>query len=143
MTKLTLRTPAVLGRTAFDQIFNEFFVDPKPWIKQSTHGYPITDLYKDDDGNQMIEMALAGFDKKDLEIKIAENTITISSNATTEQYLEGSAHRKIARRSFSRKFVDYDNQLDMKRSEATFVNGLLRVAIPKQKEAEPTVIKIK
>ena len=100
MTKLTLRTPSVLGRTALDQLFNEFFTNPNPWIKQSTNGYPVTDIYKDDDGNQVIEMALAGFSKEDIEISVVENTITISSNATKEQFFKGSIDRKIARRSF-------------------------------------------
>ena len=142
MTKLTLRTPSVLGRTALDQLFNEFFTDPNPWIKQSTNGYPVTDIYKDDDGNQVIEMALAGFSKEDIEISVAENTITISPNATKEQFFNGSIDRKIARRSFSRKFVDYNNQLKLKGCKASFVNGLLRVEIPKIEQEKPTTIEI-
>ena len=30
MTNITLRAPAVLGRTAFDQLFEQFFQDPRP-----------------------------------------------------------------------------------------------------------------
>ena len=78
MTGITLRTPAILGRTAFDQIFDQFFNDPGPMIKRSTEGYPLTDIYKDESGNSIIEMALAGFSKEDLTVEIKENTITIS-----------------------------------------------------------------
>ena len=37
MTAITLRTPAIMGRSMFDQIFDQFFDDPnkitKGWIK--------------------------------------------------------------------------------------------------------------
>ena len=44
MTNIIMRTPAVLGRTAFDQLFDQFFTDPLPAIKRSTDGYPLTDI---------------------------------------------------------------------------------------------------
>ena len=77
MTNITLRAPAVLGRTAFDQLFEQFFQDPRPLVKRTTDGYPLTDVYRDGDDNQVIEMALAGFNKDDLEIEVKENTISI------------------------------------------------------------------
>ena len=56
MTQLTFRTPSIMGRTAFEQILDQWFKDPSPMIKQSTSGYPITDIYKESDSeNQIIE----------------------------------------------------------------------------------------
>ena len=81
MTQLTLRTPAVLGRTAWDQIFDQFFKDPQPMIKRSTDGYPLSDIYRDEDNNQVIEMALAGFTKEDIQIEVKQNVINISHQA--------------------------------------------------------------
>ena len=142
MTGLTLRTPSLLGRSAFDHLFDAFFNDPAPMIKRSTDGYPLTDLYKDDDDNQIIEMALAGFDKKDISIEIKENTIIISHSVGTAWRDKDRPQRRIARRSFTKKFVDYDNQLDLAGSKAEFENGLLKVTIPRQAEAKTITIDI-
>ncbi len=138
MTNLILRTPAVMGRTAFDQLFDNFFNDPRPMIKRSTEGYPLTDIYQDDDVNTIIEMALAGFSKEDIEIEIRDNTIIISSQATGD----GASQRRIARRAFSRKFVDYDNNCNLAGSKATFENGLLKIVIPKIEQQQTITIEI-
>ncbi len=133
MTGWTIRTnaPFLLGRNAFDSLFDEFFTDPTPQIKTSTQGYPLTDLYRDDDGNQIIEMALAGFNKDDIVIECGpENSFEISYENKEES---GDKSRRIARRSFKKTFVDYGGKLDLEAAVATFENGLLKIAIP-QKE---------
>tara|TARA_Y100000034_G_scaffold133365_1_gene198635 strand:+ start:808 stop:1239 length:432 start_codon:yes stop_codon:yes gene_type:complete len=142
MTQLIRRRPvtAVLGRTAIDQLFDQFFNDPRPMIKRSTEGYPLTDIYKDDEDNQVIEMALAGFSKEDLEVEIKDNTIIISSESSNEG--SGILARRIARRSFTRKFVDYDSSLNLAGSKATFENGLLKIVIPKVAEQQAVTIVI-
>ena len=132
------RMPAIVGRTAFDQIFDQFFDDPFTIVKQSTEGYPLTDLYKDEEENQIIEVALAGFTRDDLNIEVKDNSITISCNSGTG----GAKNRRIARRSFTRSFIDYDHQLDMRNADASFENGLLRVTIPPTAESKSTTITI-
>jgi len=133
MTGWTIRTnaPFLLGRNAFDSLFDEFFTDPTPQIKTSTQGYPLTDLYRDDDGNQIIEMALAGFNKDDIVIECGpENSFEISYENKEEC---GDKSRRIARRSFKKTFFDYGGKLDLEAAIATFENGLLKITIP-QKE---------
>jgi len=140
MTTLALRTPALLGRSAFDQIFDQFFNDPIPMIKSSTNGYPLTDIYRDEDNNQIIEMALAGFKKEELQIEAKENKINVSAdNVKTDG---GADERRIARRSFKKTYVDYHNQLDFDNATATFVDGLLRISIPPQKVVKAIEISI-
>ena len=143
MTGLTLRTPSILGRSAFEQIFDQFFNDPGPMIKRSTDGYPLTDIYKDEDENQIIEMALAGFSKEDVLIEIKENTITITSVSKAKRDSIPGLARRIAKRSFSKTFVDYHNKLDLAKSTATFENGLLAITIPPVSEKAAITINIK
>jgi len=132
MTGLTLRAsvPALMGRNSLDQLFDAFFTNPMPQIEKTTQGYPLTDIYKDPDGNQVIEMALAGFTKEDIDISCGPNrSLIISCDKSTDS--DDARHqRRIARRSFKKTFVDYYNQLDFDKSTATFENGLLRVSIP-------------
>ena len=141
MTNITLRAPAVLGRTAFDQLFEQFFQDPRPLVKRTTDGYPLTDVYRDGDDNQVIEMALAGFNKDDLEIEVKENTISIRHE--TETKADERPPRRIARRSFTKTFVDYNNTLNLSKTEASFENGLLVIKIPQRSEKNAVKIKIK
>ena len=141
MTNITLRAPAVLGRTAFDQLFEQFFQDPRPLVKRTTDGYPLTDVYRDVDDNQVIEMALAGFNKDDLEIEVKENTISIRHETETKP--DERPPRRIARRSFTKTFVDYNNTLNLSKTEASFENGLLVIKIPQRSEKNAVQIKIK
>ena len=132
------RVPAVLGRTVFNEIFNDLFQDPMPYVHNSTRGYPLTDIYQEENGNQVIEAALAGFSKEELIIETKENTITIGCETASEDN-----NRRIAKRSFKKTFVDYHNKLDFKKSEASFENGLLRIVIPQLAEKKTSFIKIK
>ena len=145
MTGLTLRAsvPALMGRTSLDQLFETFFTNPMPQIDKTTQGYPLTDIYKDGDGNQIIEMALAGFEKEDISIQCGPNKTLIISSEKMEGISPGREGRRIARRRFKKSFVDYYNQLDFEKSTATFENGLLRVSIPPVEQEEYATITIK
>ncbi len=128
---------SVVGRSVFDQFFDQIFDDPTS--RRSTEGYPLTDIYKTEGDEQVIEMALAGFSTEDLNIEVKDNSITIECESVSEG---DTTSRRIARRSFTKSFVDYNNQLDMKKASASFANGLLKVFIPRTEEAKPTVIPI-
>ena len=141
MTQLTLRSPSLMGRNAFEQIFDQVFGDQRNMIKQSTSGYPITDIYKDENDNQVIEMALAGFTKDDINIEVKENKISIFHKAAPWNGEEKSP-RRIAKRSFNRSFVDYHNRFSLNKSAASFVNGLLVIKIPLKDEAKTHIIDI-
>jgi len=145
MTGLTLRAsvPALMGRTSLDQLFEAFFTNPMPQIDKTTQGYPLTDIYKDEDGNQIIEMALAGFTKDDISIQCGPNKTLIISSERLDGVESDHVSRRIARRRFKKSFVDYYNQLDFGKSTATFENGLLRVQIPPIDAVEYSKIEIK
>ena len=100
--------PNLIGRTVWDDLFHSFFNEPETLVRRSTEGYPLTDIYKDTDGKQVIELALAGFKREDLSIQIKENQITVS--AQKQDDAEGKSNRRIARRSFKKTFVDYSNK---------------------------------
>ena len=73
----TVPVPSLLGRPVWDELFDTFFEDPSTAVKRSTSGYPVTDIYRDDDGNSVVECALAGFSREDLNIEIQDNIITL------------------------------------------------------------------
>ena len=132
--------PSLLGRSVWDDLFTKL-EEPNSLVRRSTDGYPVTDLYRDDDGNSVIECALAGFDKDQLTIEVKEGRITINADQGGDDSEE--ATRRIARRSFTRSFVDHSNKLDLEKAKASFENGLLRITVPPVPEVQSTIIAIK
>ena len=139
LTRYNNTTPSLLGRSVFDSLFDPFFSDPNSWVRRSTEGYPLTDIYRDDDGNQVIECALAGFTKDQLAVEVKDNTITIRA----EQGGSEEGERRIARRSFTKGFKDVTGTLDFASAGASFENGLLRITVPPIAEVSPMTIKIR
>ena len=139
MTTLTTYRPTLLGRSVFDDIFNSM-LDMPTLINRTTQGYPVADIYKNDDGSTTLEFALAGFNKNELfvEVKPEDRTITVSANSNNAN----ENQRRIARRSFKKTYVNYDNNLDLSKVEANYENGLLTINLPTRPETQAINVQI-
>ena len=125
----------------FDSMFNRLANFPQ----QPEGGtYPPYNIRKEDDYKFVIEIALAGFSEKDVEVELTENVLSIRSlsekgkqNLDTPDYV----HRGIANRSFSRKFTLAD---DIVVRGAEFENGLLNITLERvvPDEKKPRIIPI-
>jgi molecular chaperone IbpA len=125
----------------FDSMFNRLANFPQ----QPEGGtYPPYNIRKEDDYKFVIEIALAGFSEKDVEVELTENVLSIRSvdekgkqNLDTPDYV----HRGIANRSFSRKFTLAD---DIVVRGAEFQNGLLNISLERviPDEKKPRMIPI-
>ena len=140
MNAITIRRPGLLGHNVINEVFDNFFNDFPTHLKASTQGYPVADIYRDDDGSTVLEFALAGFKKKELAIDIQpdKRSITITGNANEEN----SKRQRIARRNFTRTYVNYDDNLDLSNAKASFNDGLLTVRVPQRPEVKPVSIDI-
>jgi HSP20 family protein len=134
--------PSLLGRGVMNDVFDTFFSDFPKALRQSTQGYPVADIFKDDDGNTVLEFALAGFAKEHLTVNVQpdKRSITVSAKTDFDQAEEHS--RRIARRNFQKTFVNYDDNLDLTKTSANFENGLLTVVVPQRPEIQPLTIDI-
>jgi len=140
---LTTYRPSLLGRGVFDDVFSGLFSDFPRHLQQTTQGYPVTDIFSDEDGTTVLEFALAGFSKDELSVNIQPDKRSITVSAVSDdENVEGSS-RRIARRSFQKTYVNYDNNLDLANTHASFENGLLTVKVPKCAEIKPLSVKIK
>ena len=144
MTTLTTYRPALLGRGVFDDIFDSM-LDLPALVNRTTQGYPVADLYKDEDGSTIMEFALAGFQKENLHVNILpeKGEIHISADSHGDEEQKAFKSRRIARRAFHKTFVNYDSNLDLSKAEASFNNGLLRINLPTKPEAEFLSVEIK
>ena len=108
---------------------------------QQEGGYPPYNIRKVDDYNYVIEIALAGFSERDIEVEVAEGIVSVRSKEDKETDETEYVHRGIARRSFSRKWTLSD---DMIVNEAEFQNGLLNINLEKvvPDEKKPRIVPI-
>ena len=141
MTAITLHRPSLLGRNVFDDVFDNLFTDFPRHLKQTTQGYPVADIYRDDGGNTILEFALAGFKKTELSVDIRPDKRSITVAAQNGDDVDDT-NRRIARRSFSKTYVNYDDNLDVAGTTATFENGLLTVVVPPLAEVPPLSVPI-
>ena len=139
---LALHRTGLLGRGVFDDIFDSM-LDFPALVNRTTQGYPVADIYNNEDGSTVLEFALAGFSKNDLnvEIKPDKNTISVSAKHSDEEAED--SRRRIARRSFQKTYVNYDNNLDLSSATAEFENGLLQITLPSRPEVKSLTVKIK
>tara|TARA_R100001377_G_scaffold70764_1_gene46284 strand:+ start:373 stop:810 length:438 start_codon:yes stop_codon:yes gene_type:complete len=111
----------------FDDLFNRFDNTLEYTVKQPT-SYPPYNINKIDDLNYQIEMALAGFNKKDIEVKSALNQLTIKSVENDDKNEKETIHRGISKRKFSRTFTLAD---DVIVNSAKLKDGMLLVELEK------------
>ncbi len=140
LTRRNATFPGLLGRSVFDDLFDNFFTDVPTYVQKSTQGYPVADIYSDVEGNTVMEFALAGFTRGELtiEVKPEKRTLTVAADTGNGE----NNGRRIARRSFNKTYVNYDDNLDLAQAEATFENGLLSIKVPKRPEAQAVSIDI-
>jgi molecular chaperone IbpA len=102
--------------------------------------YPPYNIRKIDDLKYAIDIALAGFGKKDIKVNYSDNSLTIKS-IKDESKKDDIVHRGISHRSFTRTFALSD---DVIVNDAKFENGLLSIELEKivPEEKRPQEIKI-
>ena len=128
----------------FDNLFNDFD-KMLSFNSASINHYPPYNIRKLNDTDYIIELAVAGFGKKDIEVKSVENTLTIKSVDKKQEVLdkdESVLHQGISKRSFTRSFTIAD---DVVVKGAGLKDGLLSVNLEKiiPDEKKPKIINIK
>jgi len=133
--------PGMLGNSVFDGFLESLLQDFPNHLRQSTQGYPVADIYSNDEGSTIMEFALAGFKREEISVDVKPDTRSITVSADTGGQSE-ETQRRIARRSFQKKYVNYDGNLDIAQTEATYQDGLLIVVIPKKQEMKAISVNI-
>ena len=123
----------------FDHIFDHFNLHLE---NTRSVNYPPYNINKIDDFNWNIEIALAGFSKKDIDVSTAENQLTIKSVESDDKDEKDTIHRGISKRQFTRSFTLAD---DVVVNGAELKDGMLTIELEKivPEEKKPKTIKIK
>ena len=131
----------------FDDVFDHFEHMMNDNFFRGTMGnFPPYNIVKTGDNTYDVELALAGFNKKDIEVEYKENLLTAKSkkqdNAEETDEDGNVIHRGISKRMFSKTFT-IANDVEVKGAELK--DGLLKVSleriIPEGKKAKTITIK--
>jgi|TARA_B100000941_G_scaffold165012_1_gene117485 molecular chaperone IbpA len=134
--------PVTVG---FDPIFDrfesmmndEFFTVP-------SSNYPPYNIVRTGDYTYDIELALAGFNKKDIDVQYEDGVVTVKSihKADEKDEKDGVQYRGISKRQFTKSFTIAD---DVQVNGAELKDGLLKISmeriIPEAKKARSIDVK--
>ena len=130
-------TPYAVG---FDRVFDTLnrYVDNNV----NSTGFPPYNIQKVGDFKYQIDMALAGFSKDDIEVEVADGTLTVRSDKKEELEDEFTYHRGISYRKFERKFT---LAADLVVNGAKLENGMLTIDLERivPDEKKPRLISVK
>lgn len=128
-------------------IVNKSFIGFEPMTKmindhmqtlQKAVNYPPYNIKKIDNNHYVIEMAVAGFDKNELDIMMSSDngTLTVSSKAIQNANRDDNyLFKGIANRAFSRSFALADT-VEVK--DAQLINGMLKIYLEQFVKASNT-----
>ena len=113
----------------FDSVFDHFesMFNESPSLHTN---YPPYDILKTDEHSYVIELAVAGFSKKDIEVTVENGVLTVESDreGNAENSGQEIIHRGISKRYFKKSFSISD---DVEIRGAELKDGLLRISMEK------------
>ena len=116
----------------FDDVFDQFesFFDSD--LRIPTINYPPYNIVKTGKNAYNIEVALAGFNKKDIDVSVEDGVLTIESKASDKDESKDedgdTIYKGISKRYFKRQFT-LSNDVEIKGAELK--DGLLKVSMEK------------
>ena len=132
----------------FDNMFDHFehLMDDGFFRNGTTANFPPQNIVKTGKNTYNVELALAGFNKKDIDVQYEDNLLTVKSKKSEkveETDEDGNViHRGISKRFFSKSFT-IANDVEVRGAELK--DGLLTVAleriVPEAKKAKTIEIK--
>jgi HSP20 family protein len=122
----------------FEDAFTRMLSEPqtnRPWA-------PAVDIYETE--NELVLKAdLPDVDLKDIDVRVENQTLTISGERKFEKSDTTKGYHRIERNygSFVRSF-SVPNTFDTENIAAEFKNGVLSVTLPKKEAAKPRQVKV-
>jgi len=125
--------PSVFGKD-FEKLFVGFddtydrIVKMHDDLTKNIPNYPPYNIRKINDNYYVIEIAVAGFSRSEIEIEFADDKLTVRGNAQDDNDATNWLYKGIATRNFTRTFA-LDDKIEIK--GAAMINGMLKIALEK------------
>jgi molecular chaperone IbpA len=133
----------VFGRDLFSQFIG--FEDTINTLRKAaetaskTVTYPPYNIKQVKENKYVIEMAVAGFAKSDIEVTLEGNKLVIKGNAQEQDTPADFIYKGIANRNFTHEFKLAD-KVEIK--DAELVNGMLKIWLENMIKAQDAIKKI-
>jgi HSP20 family protein len=133
----------------FDGLFRRGWMRPWRWdwpalpeMKSMEAKLPKVDVV-DRESDVLVRAEVPGVDKKDLDISVTENTVTIKGSTRHEEKEEHGDYyrREISAGSFSRTLA-LPAEVDGSLAKADFKDGMLELALPKVEKSKRHSVKV-
>ena len=112
----------------FDDVFNHF-ESMFDYDTVNVSNYPPYNIVKTGENKYDVEVALAGFNKKDINVSVENGMLTIESKEDKSKDKDGEViHKGISKRYFKKSFTISD---DVEVKGAELKDGMLRVSMEK------------
>jgi len=115
------------------------------WLDMEEWDNTELDMYEEDDG-VIVKLKTPGFDDKNVDITVEDNSVTITGKAEKTEEEEDKKkkyyRKEISQKSFTRT-VSLPSKVLAEQANAEFKNGILTLALPKAEESKPKKIMIK
>ncbi len=118
--------------------FDRYFEDLERMSNITQTNYPPYNVVKEDDEHFSVELAVAGFSKKDVSITKEKNVLVIEGKVEDES--KDFVHKGLASRAFKRSFTLAD---DVEISGASLKDGILVVSLERVIPEEDRRVSIK
>ena len=118
----------------FDKVFKELQDS-----LEKIPSYPPYNIKQVKDNKYVIEMAVAGFAKSDIEITLEGNKLVVKGNTEDKEAPENFIYKGISNRNFTREFKLAD-KIEIK--DAELANGMLKIWLENMIKAQDLVKKI-
>lgn len=126
-----------LGRIAFGPLttstlgFERFFNDVERWLDETEKSvgvdkFPPHNILKFEDNKYVVELAVAGFSKNEIDISFQDGTLTITGNKVDKVPAANYLCKGIGTRSFT-KTIRVADTVEIKGAE--FRDGILRIGL--------------
>jgi len=133
----------VFGKDLFGQFIG--FEDTVNLLQRATQqaakaaGYPPYNIKQVKENKYVIEMAVAGFSKADIEITLNGKNLLVKGVSKDDEETDSFLYKGIANRGFERTFT-LNDQIEIK--DAELVNGMLKVWLENIVKTQDAIKKI-
>ncbi len=125
-----------------NRLFQDSFGQGRDEALSTSSFAPAVDVYEDEH-KITLKIEVPGIDEKDIDIRVENNTLTVTGERKFEKEEKEENYRRVERHygSFTRSFT-LPSTVDANNITADYDKGVLKVQLAKKAEAKPKQIKV-
>ena len=143
MTNIVKRNNTFLND--IDHFFNSLFPDfPRRELASNVEGFPVTNVFVNENGDYKLEVAVTGFNRDELDVSVEDGCIVIRGEKKEEREIGDwkFVAGRLKHESFSKRYR-LSNRLDWEKTDVNLKDGMLTVIIPAREDVKPKQIEIR